>query len=349
MAFVYKLTNTINNKSYIGFTEQEHGVRYNQHMTFAFNTNNKYNNQKVLYHAIRKYGKEVFEYSVLFEDGDRERVLDMESYFIILFNSHVSNPVWCGYNCDTGGRAPKKTQQQKDEHSRKMKGKKKPEGFGDAARERVSGEKNPMYGVTGAAHHSFGKKMSKEHCQKMSDIKKEYFKNNVHPNKGTTMSEEVKEKISNTKKKIYTVIKENGESFDVEDVDKFCKEEVGVTRIHLTRLSGKFCFCNGFRLLRSTDTKGKVFTYGEDTCIKNVGNKQSDHQKKSVADALAKLCLLEKPDGTKILIKNLRAAGRHYGFADGNITTYGKSKGFKLIAKNVIREDYSDMEIEDYS
>jgi group I intron endonuclease len=92
---IYKATNLVNGKSYIGFDscwpnrKVEHENNARKGIEFAF------------YKALRKYGKESFEWSVLYQSEDREHTLNtMESHYIKECKSHLQEN---GYNMTYGG------------------------------------------------------------------------------------------------------------------------------------------------------------------------------------------------------------------------------------------------------
>lgn len=93
MNCVYKITNLINNKSYIGSSTRVE-KRWQQHKNDAFNLNNsKYNYP--LYCAFRKYGIENFAFEII--KNDFSSIEEMETYekeMIYFYNSLVPN----GYN-----------------------------------------------------------------------------------------------------------------------------------------------------------------------------------------------------------------------------------------------------------
>lgn len=75
MAFIYKITNNINEKFYIGFTSQKNPKwRFNQHLSTA--RSKKKNNQPII-RAIRKYGEENFSFESILE-GDKKILLNVE-------------------------------------------------------------------------------------------------------------------------------------------------------------------------------------------------------------------------------------------------------------------------------
>ena len=86
---IYKITNKVNNKSYIGQTRQSIQFRWNQHI------NKK---DKTYFHnAIHKYGKDNFEISVLEECDVKD--LDAKEIFYIAKYDTFKN----GYNLTIGG------------------------------------------------------------------------------------------------------------------------------------------------------------------------------------------------------------------------------------------------------
>ena len=90
---VYCHTNTLNNKSYIGYTSQSTLTRLQKHILNA-----NYGIQSHFYRAIRKYGIEVFSTKILFKTDILEEALEMEKYYIKEYDSIVN-----GYNMTSGG------------------------------------------------------------------------------------------------------------------------------------------------------------------------------------------------------------------------------------------------------
>lgn len=92
IALIYKLTNAINGKVYIGQTWQTLEERW--HNGFG------YHGCKHLDAAIKKYGKENFAYTVLTVASTQEVVDYWEQYFIERYNSTNQK---IGYNMTNGG------------------------------------------------------------------------------------------------------------------------------------------------------------------------------------------------------------------------------------------------------
>lgn len=129
---VYKRTNKINNKVYIGQTLQTLDERW---------ANDKgYRGSVKFYSAIEKYGPENFTHEILKDNLTKEEADYWEEYYINFYDS-----VNTGYNLKTGGSHCAYSEESK---------KKMSENHAD-----VSGEKNPMY----------GKKHTEEAKRKMSE------------------------------------------------------------------------------------------------------------------------------------------------------------------------------------
>lgn len=98
MKGIYKFTNNINGKCYIGQSIHIE-ERYNQHRRNYLNKNSSQYNDKV-YRAFRKYGFENFNFEILeqseeFSDDDLN---NLEIYYINKFDSFCN-----GYNANLGG------------------------------------------------------------------------------------------------------------------------------------------------------------------------------------------------------------------------------------------------------
>lgn len=87
MYSVYKITNLINNKCYIGSSVQVKR-RWRQHKSIAFNKNSKQYNYP-LYRAFRKYGLENFKFEIICDDFNSiEAMQNYEKQMIYYYNSY---------------------------------------------------------------------------------------------------------------------------------------------------------------------------------------------------------------------------------------------------------------------
>ena len=92
MAHIYKITNTINNKGYVGKTAQKPEKRWKAHLYSA-----KTNGPMAISRAIRKHGEKNFKFEVIEECSVEEMNLK-ETYWIGRLDTFKN-----GYNSTLGG------------------------------------------------------------------------------------------------------------------------------------------------------------------------------------------------------------------------------------------------------
>ena len=108
MAYIYSITNNINQKKYIGKTSQTNPyTRWKQHLQLARNKNNLQENNSAhsmpIVRAISKYGEINFKFRVI-EECTEESVNEREKHYIRKYNTADG----AGYNCTYGGDGIKK-------------------------------------------------------------------------------------------------------------------------------------------------------------------------------------------------------------------------------------------------
>lgn len=100
--YIYKLTNNINNKIYIGQTTRTVEKRVNEHFTRAIYYTTKYDKDEYkyvhLYLAIKKYGESAFTYEQIDSALTNEELNEKEDYWINFYDS-----IKTGYNMMPGG------------------------------------------------------------------------------------------------------------------------------------------------------------------------------------------------------------------------------------------------------
>lgn len=96
MGKIYKITNTINNKIYIGKTKRDIKLRLQEHIR---DSNNPDKNIP-LHQAIKKYGKENFIIEIIEDNIIDDELDNKEKYYIQLFHSLSHEN---GYNVTQGG------------------------------------------------------------------------------------------------------------------------------------------------------------------------------------------------------------------------------------------------------
>lgn len=88
--YIYKITNLINGKIYIGQTILSIQKRYSKHCNC---------DKQIIGKAIQKYGKENFKIEQIDSATSREELDEKECYWIRFYNSQIPN----GYNLESGG------------------------------------------------------------------------------------------------------------------------------------------------------------------------------------------------------------------------------------------------------
>lgn len=91
---IYKITNTLTNQSYIGYTKQTLNIRWKQHYSQAL----KESKNRKFYNAIRKYGVDVWDREVIDVANDANEAKVKETFYIEKFNTYNQ-----GYNATKGG------------------------------------------------------------------------------------------------------------------------------------------------------------------------------------------------------------------------------------------------------
>jgi len=166
---IYKITNLINGKIYIGQTIRTLQERFKEHCRERRNKNHM-----PIVRAIQKYGKDNFKIELMKKCKSLEEMNYYEMLFILFAKQNLEG---C-YNIFIGGGNKKHTEEIKRKMSLAKKGKKKPESFKNFIRMRNL-TNNP------AKKESVRKKISDSH-------------------KGKILSEETRKKMSLAKRKKFT-------------------------------------------------------------------------------------------------------------------------------------------------
>jgi len=95
--YIYKITNLINNKVYIGKTSRTVKERFEEHLQASKK------DTRPLYNAMRKYGVENFKVKIIEVCSSNEEANEREMYWIKKYNSFVEFENSNGYNCTLGG------------------------------------------------------------------------------------------------------------------------------------------------------------------------------------------------------------------------------------------------------
>ena len=191
MGYVYKITNTINNKAYIGISIHEpEKRRIKQHLSGHGN--------RIIAKAVKKYGKDAFTYEILEDSVFPELLPDLEVAYIANFKTVAPH----GYNLNSGGDHAIPSEETCRKISESKKGK-KGKSHSEATRRKMSESRK------GEKHHFYGKKFSEEYRRKMSEAHKgkkrkphseETRRKISEGNRGKTISPEHRRKMSEANK-----------------------------------------------------------------------------------------------------------------------------------------------------
>jgi group I intron endonuclease len=186
---IYKITNSVNDKVYIGQTVESLKKRWNRH-TWVCTIKR---NAMAITNAIVKYGKENFSIEEIDKADDIEELNEKEIYYINLYKSISPN----GYNLTTGGNNKRLSEETKRKISESNKGRK------------VSEET-----IKRLSESHKGIKMSEESRNKLSMT-----------NKGKKPSENTIKGSIEHNQKTYTMISPNGEVVTFTNMKLFCLEK----------------------------------------------------------------------------------------------------------------------------
>lgn len=180
MVIIYSITNLINNKRYIGIS-QNYEDRKRVHLWAL--KNNKHKNEK-LQNSVNKYGLNNFKFEILkrVETDNRIEALKIENYYIKKYDSYNN-----GYNKSLGFEGStllEVSDETKEKHRMMMINNK-------IWLNRKHTEEAKI--KIGNAHR--GKKVSDKTKQKLSDAKKGKFKGKDNPFFNKKHTEETKEKL----------------------------------------------------------------------------------------------------------------------------------------------------------
>lgn len=144
---------TITGGVYIGYTKDSPKTRWQSKTSKA----RKHHSNTKLENAIRKYGEDCWEHTVICETWSHDYALELEIYFIELYDSYNT-----GYNSSIGGETPTYTKLS-DDHKRNISaglkrsyasGYMKPVSHSLELREKMS--KDKQVGIWKTPHGQFG-------------------------------------------------------------------------------------------------------------------------------------------------------------------------------------------------
>jgi len=172
MGYIYQIRNIESGKCYIGQTRQKREQdRWCQHKHNAFA---RKSTRIAIYDAMRSYGVEKFEYTIIHRTEDDTELNELERKYIKEKNTQVPN----GYNITSGGDHNPHSEETKRKIGEKSKGRKivKPP-LTDEQRKRIGDA-------------SRGRKFSEETKQHLSEIHSQRHKEQPIPHKNCKYTED---------------------------------------------------------------------------------------------------------------------------------------------------------------
>lgn len=106
--YIYKITNSINKKVYIGQTRSSVKHRWDQHISAALSDKDKQDYNFLLHKAIRKYGKDNFQVEMIEEIEEESDLSKREQFWINHYHSCILEENANGYNMTYGGEGSSK-------------------------------------------------------------------------------------------------------------------------------------------------------------------------------------------------------------------------------------------------
>ena len=195
--YIYKHTNKINGKVYIGQTCQKPEYRWNH--------GKGYKECPHFYDAILKYGWENFEHEIIETGLTNEEANERETYWINFFNSTNED---FGYNLSLGGlnrEFSEETKQKLSNHAKKLwENKNHQEQISQIMKDKWNDENYRQSVLTGVEkarqkhEEETGSRcfLTDEGRKRISEARKKYIQEHGTPTQGTHRSEETKRKIS---------------------------------------------------------------------------------------------------------------------------------------------------------
>lgn len=242
MGYIYLITNTINQKRYIGQTTKTRPTdRFSQHKYLARHPEQeKYNS--ILHDAMRKYGVDNFSFNIV-EEAPNDLLNEKEIYWISFYNTKIPN----GYNLTDGGDGTKGFSRLQSDEERLQKSysmrkffEEHPERKEELRERTLQLWQNPEY----------REKVTKS-IQQFYQNNPDFFKGEKNPFYGKHHSKESLEKIKTASRKrqrpIAQLDKETLEIIQIFDGVKDAEYALGVSHGWISKAARQDKIAYGFR------------------------------------------------------------------------------------------------------
>lgn len=250
MNYIYKITNQVNGKSYIGLTTKDRPTdRYSQHRYLARHPEmeNSKSKNSYIHAAMRKYGLENFTFEIIEEVSENEDLNVKEQYWIAFYHTYVKDPQCNGYNLTKGGEGTQgfsRTQTIEEREKRKISNKQfyinHPEALVEKSKRTKALWENEEY-----------RKKVTESNQKFYAEHSEMFKGENNPFYGKHHTEESLAKIKKASKKyqkqIIQLDKDTLKELQIFDGVKDAEKALGVSHGWLSKAARQNKVAYGYR------------------------------------------------------------------------------------------------------
>ena len=246
MGYIYKITNNLNQKFYIGLTTQTRPTdRFSKHRYLAQHPEQEAS-ASYLHKAMKADGIDNFSFEII-EKCPNEELAEKEKYWIAYYHTYVKDPLCNGYNLTQGGEGTVgfsriQSKEEKQHRSEKMIQyyKSNPEKVEELRQRTLELWKDEEYRKKVTESN---KRFYKEHP--------DMFKGKNNPMYGKKHTEEALEKIrahaATRKQKIVQLDKDTLEEIQIFDGVKDAEKVLGVSHGWLSKAARQGKVAYGFR------------------------------------------------------------------------------------------------------
>ena len=242
MGYIYKITNKINNKIYIGQTIKKRPTdRFSQHR-YAARHLDQNNGISYLHQAMNKDGVDNFDFDII-EEIDNNLLNEREKYWINFYNCRMPN----GYNMTNGGEGTQGYSRPQSVEEREKRKESNKQFYIDhpEEKEKISERSKKLW-----ENEEYRDKV-KEGLKQFHEQNPDKFKGKNNPMYGKKHTKEALEKIqahaATTKSKIAQLDKDSLEILQIYDGIRDAEKALGVSHGWISKAAKQNKVAYGFR------------------------------------------------------------------------------------------------------